>query len=274
MSKVELGAVGAVVDPGEGHSFVDAAIELEGLGYSTIWITGGPLDNLGQIADVVRSTKRVRVASGVLALDRFGAEDVSALYADLEAESPGRFVLGIGGAHGPNPVAARTAYLDRLDSLGVPAARRVLAALGPRMLDLARERAAGAYPVLITPEYTAQARSRLGDDTTLAIDQLVVVETDPGQARTIARGPLGFLGNVPAYQASFRRQGFTDDEISARGDRLVDALVAWGDADSVAAHVRRQLDAGADHVAVSVTTASPGAAPEHWRQLADRLVAA
>ena len=142
------------------------------------------------------------------------------------------------------------------------------------MLDLAREHAAGALPVLVTPGYTAEARGRLGDDTTLAIEQLVVVDSDPGRARATARGPLGFLGRVPAYQANFRRMGFTDDETTQLADRLVDALVAWGDADSVSGHISRQLQSGADHVAISVTTGSPGQSIEKWRQLAERLITA
>jgi probable F420-dependent oxidoreductase len=278
VTKIELGSIGAVIDPGAGHGFVDTAVELETLGYSTIWLTGGPMDSLDQIAEVVRATKRARVASGIISVDRFPADDVAALYAELESTHPGRFVAGLGGAHGANPRATLTSYLDRLDSLppaeSVPASRRLMAALGPRMVDLARERAAGAFPVLITPEYTAQVRSRLGDDATLAVEQLVAVEPDPERARSIARGPLGFLGRVPAYQASFRRQGFAEDEVAQLGDALLDALVARGDADAVAAHVSRHLDAGADHVAVSLTTAPdlPAAsALDQWRQLATRL---
>jgi probable F420-dependent oxidoreductase len=271
--KIELGTIGAVLSPGEGNAFIDTAVELEELGYPTIWLTGGPLQSLSQIADLVRATKRARVASAIISVDRFGAAEVSALYTDLQATHPGRFVVGLGGAHGPNPLQTLTAYLDRLDP--VPATARVMAALGPKMLDLARDRAAGAFPVLVTPGYTASARSRLSDDTTLAIEQLVVVETDPQQARAIARGPLGFLGKVPAYQASFRRMGFTDEEIAPLADRLVDALIPWGDADSVAAAVSRQLQAGADHVAISVTTdPSQAQSLTPWRQLAERLIAA
>lgn len=278
MTKIELGSVGAVVNPGPGRDFVDLAVELEGLGYSTIWLTGGPLEGLDQIAEVVRATERAKVASGIIPVDRFPADDVAALYAELEAAEPGRFVVGLGGAHGANPMSTLTSYLDRLDSLPpaetVPASRRLMAALGPRMVDLARERAAGAFPVLITPVYAARVRSRLGDDATLAVEQLVVVEPDAERARLIARGPLGFLGRVPAYQASFRRQGFADGEIAQLGDDLLDALVTRGDADTVAAHVSRQLDAGADHVAVSLTTAPDlpaAAALDQWRQLAASL---
>jgi probable F420-dependent oxidoreductase len=276
VTKIDLGSVGAVVNPGPGPGFVELAVELEGLGYSTIWLTGGPLEGLDQIADVVRATDRAKVASGIIPVDRFPADDVAALYGELEESHPGRFVVGLGGAHGANPLATLMSYLNRLDSLApaVPASRRLMAALGPRMVDLARERSAGAFPVLITPEYAARVRSRLGDDATLAVEQLVVVEADAERGRSIARGPLGFLSRVPAYQASFRRQGFAEDQIAQLGDGLLDALVARGDADAVAAHVSRQLDAGADHVAVSVTTAPnlPAAvALDQWRELAARL---
>jgi probable F420-dependent oxidoreductase len=270
--KIELGPVGAVVSPGSGNAFVDTAVELEELGYSTIWLTGGSLSDLG-IADAVRATKRSRVASGIISVDRFGSEEVAALFADLEATHPGRFVVGLGGAHGPNPLTTLTAYLDRLEP--VPVTSRVMAALGPRMLDLARERAAGAFPVLVIPDYTARARSRLGADTTLAIEQLVVLEGDPQRARTVARGPLGFLGKIPAYNASFRRMGFTNNEIMRLADRLVDALVAWGDAESVAASISTQLQAGADHVAISVISDAPQAQSiDQWRNLAERLITA
>jgi len=269
--RIELGSIGIALSPGEGDGFVDAAIELEELGYSTIWLTGGQLDNLGQIADVVRGTRQVRVGSAIISVDRFGPEAVAGLYADLEATHPRRFIVGLGGAHGPKPLQTLAVYLDQLDS--VPATARVMAALGPRMLELARRRAAGAFPVLVTPEYTAQARSRLGDDATLAIEQLVVLETDPGRARQIARGPLDFLSTAPAYPANFRRMGFADDEITQLDDRLVDATVAWGDIDAVAARISEHLRAGADHVALAVITGSPDTLPvDQWRQLAKTLI--
>jgi probable F420-dependent oxidoreductase len=271
VAKIELGSFGAVVGPGEGHAFVDAAVELEELGYDTIWLTGGPLADLAQITEVVRATRHARVATGILSVDRFAPDDVAALYTDLEASHPGRFVVGLGGAHGPKPVPTLTAYLDRLDAVGVPATSRVMAALGPRMLDLSRERAAGALPVLVTPDYTVDARTRLGDDTALAVEQILVIEADPDRARTIARQPLGFLSTVPAYRSSFRRMGFTDEEITGLADRLVDAVVAWGDIDAVAAHLRRHVEAGADHIAISPATGSADQPLDEWRRLAEHL---
>lgn len=267
MAKIELGRIGAVVNPDGDGRFVATAAELEGMGYETVWLTGGPLEGLDQVTAAVEGTTAVRIATGILSVDRFPVDDVATLYTDLEARFPGRFVLGLGGAHGPRPFATLSAYLDRLDAVPVPASARLLAALGPRMLGLAAERSSGAFPVLVTPEYTADARARLGDGTTLAVEQMVVVEPDVERARAIARGPLGFLGNVPHYQASFRRLGFTDDEIATRADRLVDALIPSGDADAVAGGVTAQLDAGADHVAVG----SLGDELAGWRALAGPL---
>jgi probable F420-dependent oxidoreductase len=150
-----------------------------------------------------------------------------------------------------------------------------LAALGPRMLRLARDRAAGAYPLLVTPDYTAQARSLLGQDATLVVGQFVVVEPDPEQARARARGLLGLMtGRGGGYAANLHRMGFAEDEIAQLSDRLVDAVVAWGDLDAVAARVAAHLRAGADQVALSVVSADPpGALPlEQWRQLAKAVV--
>lgn len=104
MPKIELGRVGAVINPRADHVFIDTAVELEELGYQTIWLTGGPLQSLSQIADVVRATSRARVASGIISVDRFGADEVAALYRSLDATYPGRFAVGLGGAHGPNPL--------------------------------------------------------------------------------------------------------------------------------------------------------------------------
>lgn len=138
MPKIELGTVGAVLSAGDGNAFIGTVVELEDLGYQTIWLTGGPLESLSQIAGMVRATRRARVASGIISVGRFGAGEVSALCTGLQATHPGRFVAGLGGAHGPTPLQTLTGYLDRLEA--VPATARVLAAPGPKMLDLARRR--------------------------------------------------------------------------------------------------------------------------------------
>jgi probable F420-dependent oxidoreductase len=268
MAKIELGRVGAVIYPGDGQAPVAEAAEREAQGFPTIWITGGPLGSLDHLAEVVRGTERARVAPGILAVVRFDSDAVAALYTEMEAQHPGRLVVGLGGAHGPRPIATLDAYLDRLDAAGVPAERRVLAALGPRMFDLARERAAGALPVHVTADYVAGVRGRLGDGCALAVQQLVVLDSDAARAReTVREGSLAFLAQLPAYQASFARMGFTEDEIATLADRLVDGIVAWGDLDRIVARVGELFAAGADHVALSLG----GGPDDAWQQLAAAL---
>jgi probable F420-dependent oxidoreductase len=168
------------------------------------------------------------------------------------------------------------AYLDELDAATppVPTERRVLAALGPRMLRLAAERASGAHPYLVTPEHTRRARAILGPGPLLAPEQKVVLETDPGRAREISRATLTRYLQLPNYTNNLRRLGFTDEALSGAGsDALVDALVAWGTPEDIEARVREHHDAGADHVAVQVLT-NPDAAGlphEQWRLLAPVL---
>ncbi|MBA3309882.1 MAG: LLM class F420-dependent oxidoreductase [Nocardioidaceae bacterium] len=276
MTKLDLGPIGVTLNYGDWEALLDAAPELEELGYSTIWVSGGQIDDLGRIADVVRATRKVPVATGIIPVDVFPSDAVAEAYAEIEGTHPGRFVVGLGGAHGPKPLQTLGGYLDRLDEAKprVPEARRVLAALGPRMLDLARDRTAGACPLLVTPEYAAQARALLGGDSMLAVQQCVVLDTDATRAREAARELIGFLGGVTGYPAHLRRMGFGEDEVTQLSDRLVDALVAWGDEDTINARVSEHLEAGADHVAVTVlnTTGSSGPPLEQWRQLANALI--
>ena len=176
------------------------------------------------------------------------------------------------------PFAAMRRYLDGMDEAArvyraaKPAAPppRVLAALGPRMLALAAERAQGAHPYLVTPEHTAKARSALGPDRWLLPEQAVVLESDPDQARAIARRHISRYLDLPNYTNNWRRLGFTDDDLVAQGsDRLVDALVAWGDVEAVRDRVKDHLDAGADHVCIQVFDAEPHGMPlRQWRKLA------
>ena len=139
------------------------------------------------------------------------------------------------------------------------------------MVRLARDRAAGAFPVLITADYARQARAVLGDDTALAVEQLVVLETDPERARRIGHQPLDFLGRLPGYQASFRRQGFSEDEVQALSDRLLDGVIAWGDPSAVVGRAAALADAGADHIAFSVLSDDAGLPLDQWRALAAAL---
>lgn len=250
MPKLDLGPIGASLNPG------DDVREVEELGFPTVWFSGGPLQDLSQLGDAVRSTERIKVGSGIIAVDRFGADAVKSFYAGLEESHPGRFIAGLGGAHGAKPLRTLNAFLDELDG-SVPVERRALAALGPRMLELARERTAGAYPFLVTPEYVTQARSLLGDDASLVVGLFVIPASDPAQAREIAGPSLSFLSQAGPYRSNFQRLGFTEDDIDQVTDRFFDAIVAWGDPEKIAVRAQEYLRAGADQVALSLRNASP-----------------
>jgi probable F420-dependent oxidoreductase len=271
MANLDFGRFGITTGLDSSPQSLEAAAAAEELGYPAIWLSGGPLPGLQTIVDLTQATERIKFVSGILGVDRFTAADVSATYEQLEAEAPGRFTVGLGGAHGPHPLGTLNKYLDQLTA--VPTDHRLLAALGPRMLELARDRTAGAYPFLIRSEYTAEARKTLGPDKFLAVSHLAVVETDPERARAIARGTIGFFPRIPGYLASFKRQGFSDEEIAELPDHVVDSLAAWGTPADITAKLSEHLDAGADHVAINVITGVTGPQPiEQWRALADSVL--
>jgi probable F420-dependent oxidoreductase len=238
-------------DPGAEIALAQAA---EALGYSTLWLPGGQGNSLPVIDRVVRATERIQVASGILPVDVVAAGEAARAYADLEQVAPGRFVVGLGGAHGARPLHTLNSYLDRLDTEEpvVPVASRILAALGPAALGLARDRAAGAYPYLVTPEYVAGARAILGAGSALAVLLAVIPESDPAAARAAGRGPLRFLGTLPGYRNNFLRMGFTEQEIADLDDRLIDGVTTWGDLDTIAARVGEYHAAGADQVVLGI----------------------
>lgn len=262
-----------------GEQVVDAVGELEDLGYGTVWIGGS--SDLADAEPLVQATSSITVATGILSIWDHEAADVADRQAALRAAHPGRFLLGLGASHAKlagsayhRPYSTMVGYLDALDAAGAPAEERVLAALGPKMLRLARDRAAGAHPYLVTAGHTERARAALGDDALLAPELKVVLEADPGRARAIARDYLAFYMELPNYTDNFLRLGFTEDDIRDGGsDRLIDAVVAWGDEDAVRGRIDEFLAAGADHLALQVVTASdaPGLPREEWRRLAELL---
>jgi len=263
---VRRGSIGvslSAADPEE-------AGELARLGYDALWVSGGRMGSLDRIAEIVRATERVPVATGIVPLGVYEPAAVAALHHELSVSHPHRLVLGLGGPQQRRALAALHGCLDDLDGLGVGAADRLIAALGPRKLELARDRSAGAITLLVTPESTASARRALGPDALLAVHQMAVLEADAGRARAVARPTLEFLSRVGGYRSSFRRMGFTDGEVDALAPRLVDAVVAWGDEDEIAARLRAQQDAGADQVVLSVLSAG-GSVVEEARALARPL---
>jgi probable F420-dependent oxidoreductase len=246
--KLSLGAVGVALTVSD--AYLDEAAEVEALGYSALWLPGGQLDQLGRLADLIQATTAVRVAPAIISPDVYPAEKVIDFYARQDSAAPGRLVVGLGGPQRPRSVQPLNDYLDRLDQAEppVPAQRRMLAALGPRKLEIARDRSAGAIVVLVTPEYVSAARRILGAHATLVVDQMLVADADATTARETARRPLRFLSGLPGYRANFTRMGFTEDEVAGIADRLVDDLVIWGNDETINARVHQQLTAGADHV--------------------------
>ncbi|MEU5053611.1 LLM class F420-dependent oxidoreductase [Streptomyces sp. NPDC021096] len=270
-------------DPTRLGEIADAAAELEELGYSALWIGGNP--GMAQAAHVLAATDRVAVGTSILSIWQHEAADVAAQYAALAPGLRERFVLGLGVSHTAlaeqyaRPYSAMRAYLTALDDAPVPlpAGQRVLAALGPKMVRLAAERAAGAIPYLVTAEHTAKARELLGPDAFLAPEVKVVLDTDPSRARRTAREFLAIYLPLPNYTNNLLRLGFTEEDFEDGGsDRLVDALFALGDDAAVRARVDEFLAAGADHLAVQVVLpdgrqqARTLARPE-WRELAQAL---
>ncbi|MGW5679461.1 TIGR03620 family F420-dependent LLM class oxidoreductase [Streptomyces sp. NPDC003860] len=270
-----LGPVGVTLDVrADGGHLHDAAL-LEDLGYSALWVVGGQLATLDPLRDVVRATGAVPVGSAIIPAQVYSPADVVALRRDVEAVDPGRLITGLGGAHGARPLQTMNAFLDELDAADppVPADSRVLSALGPRMLELARDRAAGALPLLVTPEFTAQARQVLGAGAKLIVMEYVVLDEDPQRARDAAREPISFLSRVGGYPQNLRRMGFSDEDIAQTSDRMIDGLVAWGDVDAVAARVGRHLEAGADQVVLVVQpTGFETSLQAQWRALAKALI--
>jgi probable F420-dependent oxidoreductase len=269
---------------GDPAAAVDLAAELEELGFSALWVPDIGGDLFGSLDNLLGATSRVVIATGILNIWMHTATDTGVWRAGLDEADRDRALLGIGVSHAPlidtqpgmsweRPLATTRAYLDALDDAGVPRDARCVAALGPRMLELARERSAGAHPYLVTPEHTATARQTLGEGPLLAVEQGVILETDPDAARALARQALAGYTQLPNYANNWRRLGFTDADIESISDRLVDALIAWGDVDAAAARVQAHRDAGANHVCVQLITA-PGAPVDRaaWRTLAPAVV--
>lgn len=237
------------------------ATEIEALGYGAVWVGGSPPAALSWVEPILQATTTLCVATGIVNIWSAPAQRVAESFHRIEAAYPGRFLLGIGVGHAEmiseyrKPYNALVEYLDRLDDYGVPANRRVVTALGPRVLGLSARRSAGAHPYLTTPEHTARARELIGPSAFLAPEHKVVLTTDSARARTVGRQALDMYFNLANYRNNWKRLGFTDDEVSRPGsDRLVDAVVAYGTPDAIAARLNEHLLAGADHVPIQVLT--------------------
>ncbi|MCU1693383.1 MAG: hypothetical protein JWM64_2474 [Frankiales bacterium] len=269
----------------------EAVAEVDELGYGALWFGEAYGREAFTAASLhLAASRRLVVATGIASI--YGRDAVAANGAarTLCAAFPGRFLLGLGVSHAPlvermrghsygKPVQAMREYLDAMDGAPFLAAEagdpppRVLAALGPKMLELARDRAQGAHPYLVTPEHTASARELLGEGPVLAVEQAVVLSEDDDAFRARAHAHLEIYTGLPNYRNSWLRQGFSEDDFVRGGSaRLQDGLVARG-LDAAVARVQEHLDAGASHVCVQVLGADPFAVPrDDWRTLAGALL--
>ncbi len=235
------------------------AARIESLGYGAAWIGGSPDADLAWVDPALAQTTSLHLATGIVNIWSAPAPAVAESFARIETAHPGRFLLGIGVGHREHtqeyvkPYDALVGYLDELDAAMVPTSRRVLAALGPRVLKLAAQRSAGAHPYLTTPEHTAKARGLLGKSVFLAPEHKVILTTDRDEARAIGRRYIELNLGLSNYVNNWLRLGFTEADVRKPGsDRLIDALVAYGTPDAIAQRLNEHLDAGADHVAVQV----------------------
>jgi probable F420-dependent oxidoreductase len=262
----------------------DAASELDELGWGTLWIPGlGGGDILGDSERLLRATRTANVAVGVASIWRHRASEMAAGHARLQDAYGHRHLLGLGvsdpaaaqhAGHPYRPLEDMASYLDDLEQapMPLPQPERVMAALGPRMTELAGRRTAGVHPFMVTPEQVAVVRKQLGDGPLIAPYQAVVLERDPGKARTAARGFVGTFLRMDHYARSLLRQGFTEQDLAAGGsDRLIDSIVAWGDVEAIGARIRAHQQAGADHTCLHVVGASPGVPLSEWRELASLI---
>ena len=237
----------------------EQAAEIEKLGYGAVWVGGSPAADLSFVEPILAHTESLQVATGIVNIWSAEADEVAESYHRIENAFPGRFLLGVGVGHPEHtqeyrkPYDALVEYLDALDAKKVPTSRRVIAALGKKVHELAAHRSAGSHPYLTTPEHTAQAREWIGPTVYLAPEHKVVLSTDADEARAVGREAVGFYLNLSNYLNNWKRLGFTDEDIAKPGsDKLIDAVVAHGNADDIAKRLNEHLDAGADTVLIQV----------------------
>jgi probable F420-dependent oxidoreductase len=237
------------------------AADIERLGFGTLWLGSSPAGDLVQAEELLDATTTLTLATSIVNMWQDQPEDVAGSFARVQRRHPGRFLLGVGAGHReatqqyarPHETLAR--YVDVLQAGGVPRGSLVLAALGTKVLGLARDRAAGAIPYLVPPEHTRRARTVLGSGPLLAPEHKVVPDTDPDRARALGRTTVQPRLGMVNYTSNLRRLGWSEDDLSGDGsDKLIDALVAHGSPAEIAGQLTRHLDAGADHVCLHLIT--------------------
>ena len=290
---IDLGSVGIWQGVFDGHPASrvrEASVELEEMGWPTVWIPEAvSRDPFVSASVILGATERLNVATGIASIWARDAMTTSNASKTLNEAYDGRFLLGLGVSHHTitewvrkhdyaKPLTHMREYLERMDASmfkGVEPAeppRRVIAALGPKMLALGAELADGVHPYFVPVEHTSIAREAVGPDKIVATEQMIVLETDPGRAREIARTSMAIYLGLPNYANNLMRLGYTESEITNADDRVVDAIVAWGSLGDAVDRVRAHHDAGASHVCVQVLRGDREIPTAEWRELADALL--
>ena len=298
MGDIDLGRVGIwtwILDHVPSSQAVDLTAEAEELGYGAMWYPETVVrDPFVKAALLLQGTSSIKVATGIANIYARDPVTTANVQRTLEEAFPGRFLLGLGVSHAhqvqdirkhdySRPFSYMREYLARMGEAPFLAhgpqdlGEIVLAALGPRMLQLSAEATAGAHPYFVPPEHTAVARQIMGPDAALYPEQMAVLDTDAASARSRARENMARYLQAPNYANNLRRLGFEQSEIDGGpgggpSDRLVDAIVAWGTPERIADRVREHFDAGADHVCLQILADSPDATVEGWRILAPHLL--
>jgi probable F420-dependent oxidoreductase len=277
-----LGKIGAWLNPRyDDDARVRFVVGAEAMGYPAAWLGFGsaPLGDLSLAERALDATTTITVATAVVNMWTNKPDVVAHAYHRIAARHGDRFLLGLGVGHPESipvyqrPLDTMAAYLDALDTAGVPKDRRILAALGPRVLQLAAARTAGTHPYLVLPDHTRDARQLLGPGVIIAPEHKVVLTADAAVARRIGRQFLAdpYL-KLRNYTSNLRRYGYTDKDMTSGGsDRLIDALVLHGSIDDVAARLHTHLDAGADHIAIQVLGPDAEDPLPAYRKLAECL---
>ncbi len=298
MGSIDIGRVGiwtGILDSVPSAQGAEFAAEAEELGYGAIWYPEAVgRDAFVRAALLLEGTSSIKVATGIANIYARDPMTTANAQRTIEEAFPGRFLLGLGVSHAhlvqdirkhqySRPLSYMREYLVRMGEAiffahgPTDLGEMVLAALGPRMLELSAEATAGAHPYFVPPEHTAIARQVMGPDAALYPEQMAVLDTDPAAARALARQNMAMYLRMPNYINNLKRLGFEQSDIDGgpggeASDRLVDAIVVWGTPEQVAARVREHLDAGADHVGVQVLAGSPEATVDGWRILAPHLL--
>ncbi len=296
MTKVDIGRVGVWQGMLDRHStpvVKDTVSEIEAMGWPCLWRPEAlGRDPFISAAILLGASTTLKVATGIAQITARHPMTAVAGQKTLAEAFDNRFVLGLGVSHQPfvegihgldykRPYSQMVDYLDKMKQAPFMALEHsdapptIIAALGPKMLKLAAEKADGAHPYFVPPEHTAYAREIMGPDALLAPEQKVVLESDPSKARELARSGMQFYMDLPNYMNNLRRHGFSDEDLEQCSDKLVDGVVAWGTLDDILARIKQHHDAGADHVAIQVITGEGfgGRLPmDEWRQLAEALL--